>query len=93
MKDIIKKLKSTEVNNALDELEKNFRRDWETLLMSQAELYSYAKKRSNLDFDMWYHDINDAYVWTNGKNVTNQEVDSFLKGLPSPIGTDLPLIK
>ena len=48
--------------------------------MSQAELYSYAKKReSNLDFDMWYPDIKDGYVWTNGKAITDQELDSLLK--------------
>ncbi len=40
MKDIIKKLKSKEVNNALDEVENNFRRDWEASIMSQAMHYS-----------------------------------------------------
>jgi hypothetical protein len=93
MKDIIKKLKSTEVNDALDEVEKNFRLDWESSIMSQATLYSYAKKVSHLDFDMWYADIKDGYVWTNGKDITDQELDSFLKLEMSPSGDGLTSIK
>jgi hypothetical protein len=104
MKDLIKKLTSIEVNNALDEIEKNSRRDWEASIMSQAMLYTYARNRSNLEFDMWYPNqlnpdrslksfINDAYVWINGKNVTDQEVNSFLKGLPSPSDLGLTSIK
>jgi hypothetical protein len=93
MRDIIGKLKSTEVNNALDEVENKFRRDWEASIMSQAELYSYAKKDSNLDFDMWYPDIKDGYVWTNGKAITDQELDSLLKVDMSPSGEGLTSIK
>jgi hypothetical protein len=93
MRDIIGKLKSTEVNSALDEVEKKFRKDWEASIMSQAELYSYAKKESNLDFDMWYPDIKDGYVWTNGKAITDQELDSLLKADMSPIGEGLTSIK
>jgi hypothetical protein len=93
MKDIIKKLKSTEVNNALDEVENNFRRDWEASIMSQAMLYSYAKKKSNLDFDMWYADIKEGYMWTNGKDITSQEMDSFLKVDMSPSSAGLTSIK
>jgi hypothetical protein len=93
MNDIIKKLKSTEVNSALDEVENKFRKDWEASIMSQAMLYRHAKKVSNLDFDMWYSDIKDGYVWTNGKAITDQELDSFLKVNMSPSGAGLTSIK
>ena len=56
-------------------------------------LYSYAKKESNLDFDMWYADIKEGYMWTNGKNITGQELDSFLKVDMSPSGAGLTSIK
>jgi hypothetical protein len=46
-KDIIKKLKSTEVNSALDEIENNSRSEWLTLIKSQFDLYGTAKKKSN----------------------------------------------
>lgn len=93
MKDIITKLKSTEVNNALDEIEKKFRKDWDASIMSQAILYNYAKKVSNLDFDMWYPDIKDGYVWTNGKAITDQELDSFLRVDMRPSDDGLTSIK
>ncbi len=93
MKDIITKLKSTEVNNALDEVENKFRSDWLGLMRSQFELYAAAKKRSNLEFDMWYDLITDGYVWTNGAKTTDQEVNSLLNGFLSPSDAGLTSIK
>jgi hypothetical protein len=71
---IMDKLKSTEVNKALDEIEKDFNDDWRGLIWSQFKLYSTAKKKSNLEFDMWYDLITEGYVWTRGKKVTAAEV-------------------
>ena len=71
---IMDKLKSTEVNKALDEIEKDFNDDWRGLIWSQFKLYSTAKKKSNLEFDMWYDLITEGYVWTPGKKVTAAEV-------------------
>lgn len=71
---IMDKLKSTEVNKALDEIEKDFNDDWRGLIWSQFKLYSTAKKKSNLEFDMWYDLITEGYVWTTGKKVTAAEV-------------------
>jgi len=71
---IMKKLKSTEVNKALDEIEKDFESDWNALIWSQFQLYSTAKKKSNLEFDMWYDKITEGYVFTTGKKVTAAEV-------------------
>jgi len=93
MKDIIKKLKSTEVNAALDELAKAYSAEWMDKIIAQAKLYTDARTKSNLEFDMWYPDLNDAYVWTNGKDVTDQEVASFLKGVMKPSGAGLTSIK
>ncbi|HEY2962220.1 MAG TPA: hypothetical protein VGJ37_07375 [Pyrinomonadaceae bacterium] len=78
-------LTSTEVNKALDELEKKFPEDWRALMNSQYELYVWAKDKSNLEFDMWYYDwIDEGYVWTTGAATTDAEVDAILAG-------DLPL--
>lgn len=85
-KDMVDKLGSTEVNKALDELEKKFAKEWRALMNSQYELYVWAKDKSNLEFDMWYYDwISDGYVWTTGAAITDAEVDAILAG-------DLPLI-
>jgi hypothetical protein len=82
MKAIIAKLQSTEVNKALTELDNKFRTDWIGLIRAQFELYSRAKVQSNLEFDMWYNLLADAYVWTNENLTTDQEVDALLaKGI------------
>lgn len=89
MKALISQLQSTEVNSALDELERNSHHEWEALVMSQATHYSDARKTSNLGFDMWYPDINDGYAWSNGRDVSDDELNSlraFLKGLKPPKG-------
>jgi hypothetical protein len=97
MKDIIQKLKSTEVNKALDEIRENFEKDWLNCLWSQRMLYKEAReytwKEKKLDFDMWYPDLNKAYVWTDGKEMTDQEVGSFLEGVKGPAGSELTSIR
>lgn len=93
MKAVIKRLKSKEVNAALDELAKDFWAEWGTLIAIQAKLYSQARKKSNLEFDMWYPDLDEAYVWANGKEVTDQEVAAFFKGVPRHSATRLTSIK
>jgi hypothetical protein len=78
MNALVGKLQSKEVNKALDELDKKFRTDWMGLIRTQFELYSRAKVQSNLEFDMWYNLLADAYVWTNENLTTDQEVDALL---------------
>lgn len=80
LQNIMAKLKSTEVNNALDEIEKDFESDWNALIWEQFKLYSTARKKSNLEFDMWFDLITDGYVWTTGKKVTAAEVTALLGG-------------
>ena len=84
LQDIMDKLKSTEVNKALDEIEKDFESDWNALIWSQFQLYSTAKKKSDLEFDMWYDLITEGYVWTTGKKVTAAEVASLFA---APVST------
>jgi len=92
--DVVDKLKSTEVNKALDEIEKDFRSKWLGLLQSQFELYSLAKKKSNLEFDMWYDKMTtDAYVWTTGKTTTTADADSVLTGFLTPNDTGLGSVR
>ncbi len=79
-KEVVGKLKSREVNKALDELEKSFKSKWLGLMNSQFDLYTNAKKNSNLEFDMWYEPITDGYLWTTGNQVTDAAVKSILKG-------------
>jgi len=79
-KAVIAKLKSKEVNKALDELDKNFDTVWKGLIRTQYELYHPAKTESNLEFHMWYQKLDDAYVWTTGKRTTDAEADAVLKG-------------
>jgi len=80
LKKIMDKLKSTEVNKALDEIEKDFESDWNALIWEQFKIYSAARKRSNLEFDMWFDPIAKGYVFTTGKKVTAAEVASLLGG-------------
>ena len=81
-KRIMAQLKSTEVNDALDELEQNInlRDRWWALMEMQFGLYHPAKKESNLEFDMWFDPPHDGYVWTTGKKTTDAEVTEILKG-------------
>jgi len=93
MKGIIGKLKSTEVNLALNELETKFGSDWLTLIKSQFELYQRAKTVSNLEFDMWYDKVTEGYVWADGANTTDAEADALLAGDLIPVGSGMTSIK
>lgn len=86
MNAIVQQLTSTEVNQALIELNLRFgRRRWDPLLRAQFELYSQARKRSNLEFDMWFPNVVDGYVWTDGRKVTAAEAAAALKGDLVPV--------
>ncbi len=93
MKAIVAKLKSTEVNDALDELESKFKSQWLAVIRSQFELYALAKKRSKLEFDMWYDNITDGYLWTSGKRTTDQEANAVLTGVLIPTDDGLTSVK
>ncbi|MFI5593136.1 hypothetical protein ACIA5G_49375 [Amycolatopsis sp. NPDC051758] len=86
MNDFIQRLQSTEVNAALIELDLRFgRRGWEALLRAQFELYFPARTKSNLEFDMWFGNPPDGYVWTDGRKVTAAEVKAILVGDLTPV--------
>lgn len=78
MKALVGKLKSTEINKALDELFTNYSRDWGTLVSAQFDLYFTAKVSHNLEFDMWWNDLLQGYVSTNGSSIRDQDVNRFL---------------
>jgi hypothetical protein len=79
MKDLVLKLKNTEINKALDELFANHNTDWGTLVSSQFDLYSRAKVSSNLEFDMWFNNILDGYVWAYGASIVRKrDINDFL---------------
>lgn len=84
MKAVVQQLRSTEVNSALDEIDGRFRSHWAGLLRAQFELYAVAKKRSNLEFDMWYDLMTEGYLWTNSAKVTDAEADALLAGELTP---------
>ncbi len=80
MKAVVQQLRSTEVNDALDEIEARFRSHWFGLVRAQFELYTVAKKRSNLEFDMWFDLITEGYFWTDAAKVTDAEMAALLTG-------------
>jgi hypothetical protein len=84
--DLVQQLRSTEVNKALDEIDIRFRSRWLRLLQAQFELYALAKKRSNLEFDMWFDLITDGYLWTDGRKTTDAEVAGLISGALIPVG-------
>jgi hypothetical protein len=86
---LVKKLRSIEVNKALDEIDARFRSEWLSLLRSQFELYGAAKHRSNLEFDMWFDPITDGYLWADSRRSTDQEVDAMVTGTLVPPGVGL----
>ncbi len=85
MKDIAGQLRATEVNKALDEIDTRFAARWRGLLRAQFELYAPARSASNLEFDMWFDDITEGYVWTDAAATTDQEVAALLKGDLVPV--------
>lgn len=85
MKELVDKLNSTEVNAALDELDtKKFQSKWKALLWEQFALYSTAKKKANLEFDMWYDKMPEGYVWADSAKVTDAQATSALTGELTP---------
>jgi pimeloyl-ACP methyl ester carboxylesterase len=89
MKEVVQQLRSTEINHALNEIDNRFRSRWFNLLQAQFELYKWAKKRSNLDFDMWFDNIMDGYLWTDARKTTDQEVAALLTGTLAPADAGL----
>lgn len=90
---LVKRLRSKEVNLALDEIESHFQRPWLELLRKQFEHYSNAKTASKLEFDMWHHPVTEGYVWTDGRMVTDAEVDVILTGDQVPVGDDYTTVR
>ena len=82
---IVQQLRSTEVNKALNEIDTRFRLQWRSLLQAQFELYALAKRASNLEFDMWFDNIADGYLWTDAAATTDQEVNALLTGALMPV--------
>lgn len=94
MKDIIQKLKSTEVNKALNELQSSSDRDWWlTLIWQQQLLYTNARNSSGLGFDMWYSSLAEAYVVASGKSTSDHEVASILAQVQFPGSIELTSVK
>ncbi|MGN6871022.1 MAG: metallophosphoesterase [Solirubrobacteraceae bacterium] len=85
MKAIVGQLGSTEVNNALKEINTRFRSQWEDLIRNQFTLYYSAKGSSNLEFDMWFDKGGDGYVWTDAKLTTDEAVSAMLTGNLAPV--------
>jgi peptidoglycan hydrolase-like protein with peptidoglycan-binding domain len=89
MADLARKLRSTEVNKALDEIDARFRSEWGSLLQAQFELYGAAKQRSNLEFDMWFQPAADGYLWTDSRKITDHEANALITGTLTPPGPGL----
>jgi hypothetical protein len=85
MKGIVQQLRSTEVNKALNEIETQFRSQWLGLLQAQFELYALAKTKSNLEFDMWFNNPADGYLWTDATMTTDDVVNALLTGRLDPV--------
>lgn len=80
MKHLVGQLTSKEINAALDEVYKKFNTEWLALIRSQFEFYQRAKIESNLEFDMWYNIVADAYVWASGTRTTDEDASAALAG-------------
>lgn len=106
MSDVVAKLTSTEVNNALNEIQNGPDRDWWlTLIYLQHQLYVNARKNptnanvsgpsrgSNLEFDMWYPSLTEAYSVTDGRSTTSVRVATILSQAVLPPGPQLTSIR
>jgi UDP-2,3-diacylglucosamine pyrophosphatase LpxH len=85
MKAIVQQLRSTEVNKALNEIDTQSRSQWLNLLQAQFELYALAKTSSNLEFDMWFTNPADGYLWTDATLTTDDVVNALLTGRLDPV--------
>jgi hypothetical protein len=89
MKAIVQQLRSTEVNKALKELATQSGSQWPDLLQEQFVLYFLsAKGRSNLEFDMWFDNPADGYLWTDARQTTDEAVEALLTGNVVPVDAD-----
>lgn len=88
-KDVVGRLSAAEANAALDEIDKRYGSRWSDLMRAQFELYSLAKRRSNLEFDMWFDPISAGYVWTDGSSVTDAQAAALVAGYVVPHNKDL----
>lgn len=93
MKDVATNLRSTDVSSALDEIDSKHRSRWLGLARAQFELYATAKKRGNLEFDMWYDLITEGYVWTDSSKVTDAQANALLGGELTPTDDGLRSIR
>lgn len=85
LKAIALSLKSTEVNQALKEITTGSRAHWDDLLSAQFKLYAYAKQDSKLEFDMWFDNPADAYLWTDARQTTDEAIEALLLGNYVPV--------
>ena len=86
-------LSSTEMNNALDEIESKHRSEWLALCRTQFKLYGVAKERSKLDFDMWYDLITEGYFWADSAKITAAQANAVFTGTLSPTDDGLVSIR
>jgi UDP-2,3-diacylglucosamine pyrophosphatase LpxH len=89
LRTIAVQLRSTEVNKALNEIDTQLRSQWLGLLRAQFELYALAKHNSNLEFDMWFDNPAEAYLWAEARQTTDDAVEALLTGnfVPVDAGT------
>lgn len=88
-KNVVARLRATEVNTALDEIDTRFAERWSAVMQAQFDLYALAKTRSKLDFDMWFDLITEGYLWTDGHSVTDAQAATVLAGDMVPHNRDL----
>jgi hypothetical protein len=82
IKKVIKDLTSTEINAALNEIQDGSERDWWlTLVWQQQQLYANARTKSNLEFDMWYESLTEAYEIANGRGISDADVASISRSI------------
>jgi hypothetical protein len=86
LKKVVGKLKETEVNAALDEIETKYRDRFVELVIMQSSYYQSARGRGGLGFDMWFKTIPDAYRWVNSSQVTDDMVTNLLSADWPPPG-------
>lgn len=84
LKKVVGNLTATEVNAALDEIETKYRNRFVELVILQSTYYESARKY--LEFDMWFHNIPDAYQWVNSSQVTDDMVTNVLSADWPPPG-------
>lgn len=92
-KKIAENLAATDVNKALDEIESKHSAEWLGLCQLQFMLYGTAKKRSELEFDMWYDLITEGYFWADSGTVTTAQASAAFTGTLTPTDDGLTSIR